>query len=216
METQPQRTPKAYAPPHPIQVPIASCTLTNPLDCSQASSPTPAPIPRTASRIAKKSCPFRPLSTTVSTAAATAALQPSLLLPGPYGSSIFHSLEEYLDRQRSPPRPRPSNQPNYIITEGWAHVINQSIDDAQSGEDLIADATTRDYTNRDVITAILAAIHYLQTQVIALAEKQASTSSTISFLADETNRIRVGVAKLQQETGRMQKTPAPAPCPPKP
>jgi len=121
-----------------------------------------------------------------------------------------------MSRQQSRPRPHPTNQPNHIITEGWAHVVNQSIDDPQSAEDLIAGAMTRDPTNRDVMTAILAAIHSLQTQIIGLAEKQASTTSTVSFLADETNRIRVGVAKLQQEAGRIQKAPTPAPPLPKP
>jgi len=66
------------------------------------------------------------------------------------------------------------------------------------------------------MTPILAAIYSLQTQIISLAEKQASTTSTVSFLADETNRIRVGVAKLQQEASRIQKAPMPAPRPPKP
>jgi len=121
-----------------------------------------------------------------------------------------------MSRQQSPPCPHPTNQPNHIITEGWAHVINQSIDDTQLAEDLIAGAKTRDPTNRDVMTAILVAIHSLQTQIIGLAEKQASTTSTVSFLADKTNRIRVGVAKLQQEAGRIQKAPAPAPRPPRP
>ena len=118
--------------------------------------------------------------------------------------------------QQSPPRTHPTNQPNHIITEGQAHVINQSIDDPQSAEDLIAGAKTTDPTNRDVMTAILVAIQSLQIQIIGLAEKQASTTSTVSFLADETNRIRVGVTKLQQEAGQIQKVPAPAPRPPKP
>ena len=121
-----------------------------------------------------------------------------------------------MSRQQSPPHPRPSNQPNHIITEGWTHVINQSIDDPESAENLIEGAKHQDPTNRDIMTAILAAIHSLQTQIISLADKQASTTSTFSFLADETNRIRVGVAKLQQEAGRTQKAPAPAPRPPKP
>ena len=95
-------------------------------------------------------------------------------------------------------------------------MINQSIDDTQLAEDLIAGAKTRDPTNRDVMTAILVAIHSLQTQIIGLAEKQASTTSTVSFLADETNRIRVEVTKLQQEAGQIQKAPAPAPRPPIP
>jgi len=63
-------------------------------------------------------------------------------------------------------------------------VINQSIDDPQSAEDLITGAKTRDPTNRDVMTAILAPIHCLQTQIIGLAEKQASTTSTVDFLPD--------------------------------
>jgi len=63
-------------------------------------------------------------------------------------------------------------------------------------EDVWIDTKTRDPTNQDVMTAILAAIHYLQTQTIGLAEKQVSTTSTVSFLADETNKIMVGVAKL--------------------
>ena len=95
-------------------------------------------------------------------------------------------------------------------------MINQSIDDPQAAQDLINGAKKQDPTNRDIMTAILAAIHSLQTQVINLAEKQASTTSTVSFLGDETNRIRLGVAKLQQEAGRIQKGPAPALRPAKP
>jgi len=121
-----------------------------------------------------------------------------------------------MSRQQSPPRPCPYNQPNHVITEGWAHVINYSIDDLQSAESLIEGATIRDPTNRDMMTVILAAIQSLQLQIIGLAEKQASTTSTVSFLADETNGIRVGVAKLQQEAGRTQKAPAPVLRPPKP
>ena len=108
------------------------------------------------------------------------------------------------------------NQPNYIITEGWGHVINQSIDDLQAAQDLIEGAKQQAPTNRDIMTAILVAIHSLQTQIIDLAEKQALTTSMVSFLADETNRIRLGVAKLQQEAGRIQKAPTSAPRPPKP
>jgi len=133
-----------------------------------------------------------------------------------HGSSIFPSPKEYMSRQQSPPCPRTSNQPNHIINEGWAHVINQSIDDPPSAEDLIAGAKDRDPTNWDVMTAILATIHSLQTQIIGLAEKQASTTSTVGFLADECNRIRVGVTKLQEEAARLQKAPAPAPTRPKP
>jgi len=218
MEPEPYSIPKARPPPPPMHVPTASRTITNPLDRSQASSPTPAPVSRTPSRVGKKNCPSRPSSTNLpaAAAAATAALQPPFPPPGPHGSSIFPSLEEYMSRQQSPPRPRTSNQPNQIINEGWADVINQSIDDAQSAEDLIAGAKDRDPTNRHVMTVIPAAIHSLQTQIIGLAEKQASTTSTVSFLADECNRIRVGVTKLQQEAARPQKAPAPALCPPKP
>ena len=66
------------------------------------------------------------------------------------------------------------------------------------------------------MTAILVAIHSLQTQIIGLVEKQASTTSTVGFLANKCNSIRVGVTKLQQEPGRPQKAPAPAPARPKP
>jgi len=99
--------------------------------------------------------------------------------------------------------------------EGWGHVINQSIDDPQAARYLIERAKRQDPTNRDVMTAILAAIHSLQTQIIDLAEKQAPTTNTVSFLADKANKIRVGVAKLQQEAGCFQKAPAPTPRPPK-
>jgi len=95
-------------------------------------------------------------------------------------------------------------------------VINQSIDNPQAAQDLIDGTTKQDPTNRDIITTILAAIHSLHTQIIDLAEKQASTTSTLSVLADETNRIRLRVAKLQQEAGHIQKAPAPALRPPKP
>jgi len=62
------------------------------------------------------------------------------------------------------------------------------------------------------MTAMLAAIHSLQLQVTNLAEKQATTSSTLGFLTDETHQIRKGVTKLQQEAGHTQKAPAdPAP-----
>jgi len=196
MEAELHTTPRARLPPPPMKVQTASCTLTNPLDCNLASTPTPAPISRTASRIGKKSRPSHPYSTTVSAAAAIAALHSLLPPPVPHRSSIFLSSPEYAARHQSL-----SGQPNHIIPECWAHVINQSVDDPESGEDLIAGTTTRDPTNRDIMTAILAAIHSLQTQIIALAEKQASTTSTVSFLADECNRIRVGVTKLQQEAG---------------
>jgi len=82
-------------------------------------------------------------------------------------------------------------------------MINQSIDNPQAPQDLIAGATKQDPTNHDIMTAILAAVHSLQTQIIDLAEKQASTTSTVSFLADENNRIRLGVVKLQQQAGRI-------------
>ena len=165
MEAEPHTTPKARPPPPPMQVQTGSCTLTNPLDRSQASSPTPAPISRTASRIGKKNRPSRPSSPTVSAAAATAPLPPLLPPPGPHGSSIFPTPTEYAARRQSLP-----GQPNHIITEGWAHVTNQSIDDPQSAEDLIEGAKTRDPSNQDVMTAILAAIHFLQIQIVGLAE----------------------------------------------
>ena len=135
-----------------MPVPIASRSLTNPLDRSQASSPIPAPITRTASRVGKKNRLSRPLSTNVPAAAAAASAALQAPLPPP-ASGTFPSLEEYM---RSPPRPRLSNQPNHIITEGWVHVINHSIDDPQSAESLIEGATTRDPTNRDIMTVILA------------------------------------------------------------
>ena len=83
-------------------------------------------------------------------------------------------------------------------------------------EDLIAGATNRDPTNQDVMTAILAAIHSLQTQIIGLEEKQVSTTSTVGFLADEYIRLRVGLTKLQQEAGHPQKALVPALARPKP
>jgi len=64
METETYTTPKARPPPPPMQVLTASRTLTNPLDRTQASSPTLAPIARTVSRIGKKSRPSHPSSTT--------------------------------------------------------------------------------------------------------------------------------------------------------
>jgi len=191
MEAERYTNPKACPTSLPMQVQTASRGLTNDLDRSQASSSTLAPISRTASRIGKKNHPSRPFSTTVSAAAATAALPSLLPPPGPHGSSIFPSPAEYAARRQSLP-----GQPNHIITETWAHVINQSIDDPQLAEDIIEGAKTRDSSNRDVMTAILTAIHSLQTQIIGLAEKQGSTTSTVGFLADEGNRIRVGVTKL--------------------
>ena len=194
-----------------MQVQTTSQTLTNSLDCSQASSSTPAPISRTASRIAKRNRHSHPSCSSVSAAAGTAALPPLLPPPGPHGSSIFPSPAEYAARRQSLP-----GQPNHIITEGWAHVSNKAIDDLQSAEDVIAGAITREPSNRDIMTAILAAIHSLQTQIISLADKQASTTSTVGFLANECHRIRVGITKLSQEAGRPQKAPAPAPACPKP
>jgi len=142
MEAEPHTTPKARPPPPPMQVPTASRTLTNRLDCSQASSPTPAPISRAASRIDKKGRPSCPYSTNVPAAAAavTAVLLPPLPPPGPHGSSIFPSPEEYRDRQQSPPHPSPSNRPNHIITEGWGHILNLTIDDPEAAEALIKGA----------------------------------------------------------------------------
>jgi len=64
--------------------------------------------------------------------------------------------------------------------------------------------------------AILALIHSLQTQIIGLAEKQASTTSIVGFLADEYNKIRVVVTKLQPKAGCPQKAPALSPAHPKP
>jgi len=50
----------------------------------------------------------------------------------------------------------------------------------QAAQDLIEGAKKQDPTNPDVITGILAAIYSLQTQIIYLAKKQASTTSTVS------------------------------------
>jgi len=94
--------------------------------------------------------------------------------------------------------------------------MNLTIDDPEAAEALIKGADQQDPTNRDVMTAMLAAIHSLQLQINNLAEKQAATSSTLGFLTDETHQIRKGITKLQQEAGRTQKALAPAPCPPKP
>jgi len=80
-------------------------------------------------------------------------------------------------------------------------VINQSIDDLQAAQDLIEGTKRQDPPNPDIMTAIQTAIHSLQTQIIDLAKKQAFTTSTVSFLVDEANRIRVAVAKLQQVPG---------------
>ena len=133
---------------------------------------------------------------------------PSLLPPhSSHGSNIFPSPAEYAVRRQSLP-----GESNHIIIEDWAHVINQSIDDPQSAEDLIAGLTTRDPINRDLMSAILVAIHSLQTQIMGLAEKQASTTSTVGFPADECNRIGVGITKLQQEAGCLQKALAPPPA----
>jgi len=207
-DTEPHTTPKARPPPPPMQVPTTSRTLTNSLDRSQASSPTPVPRSRAASRIGKKGRQSRPSSIKVPAAAGAAVVA---LFPDRIPSPQEYSAAARTAAQQQ----QASGQPNHIITEGWAHVINQSIDDPQAADDLIQGAKKQDPSNRDVMTAILAPILSLQTQIIDLAEKQASTTSTVSFLADETNRIRLGVAKLQQEAGRIQKAPAPAPRPPK-
>jgi len=63
MEAEPHTTPRARPPPPLMQVPTASRTITNPLNCSQASSPTPAPISKTASWVGKKNRPSCPSST---------------------------------------------------------------------------------------------------------------------------------------------------------
>jgi len=83
MEAEPHTTPKARRSLAPMQVQTASCTLTNPLGRSQASSPTPVPTSRTASRIGKKSCPAHPSSTNLAAAggAAVAALFPDKIRP---------------------------------------------------------------------------------------------------------------------------------------
>ena len=210
MEAQPQTTPKARPPPPPTQVPTTSRTLTNPLDRSQASSPTPVPTSRTASRIGKKNRPPCPSSTNLAAAggAAVAALFPDRI----------PSLTEYSAAARAAAQQQQQhpNQPNYIITDGWCHIVNLTIDDPEAAEALIKGADKQDPTNREMMTAMLAAIHSLQLQVTNLAKKQAATSSTLGFLTDETHQIRKGVTKLQQEAGRIQKAPAPAPRPPKP
>jgi len=74
METQPQTTHKARSPSPLMQVPTASCALTNPLDRSQASSLTPAPISTIAWRVGKKNRPSHLLSTNVSATVARATL----------------------------------------------------------------------------------------------------------------------------------------------
>jgi len=130
MEAEPYTTPKARPPPPPMQPQTLSRTLTNPLDHSQASSPTPGPISRTGSRIGKKGRPSRPSSTNVSAVAATAALSSGLPTPADYAARAA-AFEQQRNQQ---------NQPSHIITEGWAHVINQSIDDPESAENLIEGA----------------------------------------------------------------------------
>jgi len=111
METQPQTTPKARPPPPPTQVQTASHTLTNPLDCSQASSPTPVPKSKTASRIGKMNRPPRSLSTNLAAAggAAMAALFPDRI----------SSPTEYLAAARAAAQQQQHPaKPNHIISDG--------------------------------------------------------------------------------------------------
>jgi len=133
-----------------------------------------------------------------------------------FPDGIPYILEYAMAAKATAQQQQHPSQPNHIIIEGWGHITNQSIDNPQAAQDQIEGATRQDPSNRDVMTAILAAIHSLQIQIIDLAEKEASTTSTVSFLADETNRIRLGVAKLQQQAGRILNAPIPAPRPPKP
>jgi len=155
MEAEPHITPKARPPPPPMQVQTASRTLTNPLDRSQASSPIPVPTSRTASRIGKKNRLPRPSYTNL--AAAGGAAVAALFLDRIPSPTEYSAAARAATQQQQHP-----SQPNHIIMEGWAHVINQSIDDPQAAEDLIPGAKRQDPTNRDVMTAVLVAIHSLQ------------------------------------------------------
>ena len=98
------------------------------------------------------------------------------------------SPTEYLAAARAAAQQQQySDQPNHIITDGWGHIVNLTIDDSEAAEALIKAADKQDPTNHDIMTAMLAAIHSLQLQVMNLAEKQATTSSTLGFLTDETH-----------------------------